>query len=273
MTNVAHPATAGILGAARMPCGNFLLAALPQADMQRIAGALEYATWPRGLVLAEPDSRVRHVYFPVTAVVSQLYVTREGATGEVAIGGNDGLIGMPALTGTDIARHRAVVQFGGCGYRLRADLAKREFARGEALHSLALRYLHVLLSQISQTAICNRHHRLEHQLCRWLLLILDRLPTHWLPITQEVIANMLGVRREGISEAASRLKAQGLIAYSRGRIEVLDRAGLEHMACECYAVVKNESDRLFPHSALHAREANAAGGFTLGGVPVGTWTA
>lgn len=238
---VAPPSLLGTLSDALPFARNQFLSALPQADAQRLRADLDYLPLPRGMVLSSPDTKTRHLYFPTTAVAALVYTTREGAMGEVALVGNEGLTGLEALTGVDTLRQRTVVQFSGFGYRMNADLGKSEFDRGGALHDLALQALHRLLGQIVQTAICNRHHRLEQQVCRWLLQALDRLPSHKLEITQELIANLLGVRRESISEVAGKLKARGLIDYRRGQLDVIDYVGLTHAACECHAMLKVHS--------------------------------
>lgn len=205
---------------------------------------------PLGEVLYESGAPLPHVYFPTTAIVSLLYVLEDGASAEIAVVGNEGILGISLFMGGDTTPSRAVVQSAGHGYRLKAELLKREFNRAGPVLRLLLRYTQALITQMTQTAVCNRHHSIEQQLCRWLLLSLDRLSSDSLVMTQELIANMLGVRREGVTEAAGNLQRAGLIRYSRGRIEVLDRIGLENAVCECYAVVKKEYDRLLadiPH--------------------------
>lgn len=229
---------------ASRPIQNHLLAALPQADFAHFAPQLELVPLVAGEVLYESGGRLQHVYFPTTAIVSLLYVLENGATAEIAMVGNEGILGISLFMGGDTTPSRAVVQRAGQAYRLRADLIKLEFNRAGPLLRLLLRYTQALITQMMQTAVCNRHHSVEQQLCRWLLLSLDRMSTPALAMTQEVIANLLGVRREGVTEAAGRLQREGLIRYSRGRIEVLDRPGLEQAACECYGVVKLEFDRL-----------------------------
>ncbi len=199
---------------------------------------------PTGKVIYESGDRQGSVYFLVGCIVSILYVLEDGASAEVAIVGEEGLIGIALFMGGDTTPSRAVVQNAGHAYQLKWEILKREFKRGGALQHLLLRYTQALLTQVAQTAVCNRHHSVEQQLCRWLLLNLDRLPSNELSMTQGVIANMLGVRREGVTEAAGKLQARGLIRYSRGHIKVLDRTGLESQVCECYAVVKKEFDRL-----------------------------
>ena len=199
---------------------------------------------PLGEALYESGGRLQHVYFPTTSIISLLYVMEDGASAEIAVVGNEGILGISLFMGGETTPSRAVVQSAGFGYRLKALLLKQEFNRAGAVMHLLLRYTQALITQMAQTAVCNRHHSVEQQLCRWLLLSLDRLTTTELSMTQELIANMLGVRREGVTEAAGKLQKQGLIKYSRGRITVLDRPGLEKEVCECYAVVKKEFDRL-----------------------------
>jgi CRP-like cAMP-binding protein len=207
---------------------------------------------PLGQVLYEPGAVLSHVYFPITAIVSLLYVMENGASAEIAVVGNDGIIGISLFMGGESTPSRAVVQSAGTGYRLKAQLMKDEFDKSGPVLHLLLRYTQALITQMAQTAVCNRHHSLDQQLCRWLLLSLDRLQNNELVMTQELIANMLGVRREGVTEGALKLQEAGLIRYSRGRITVLDRAGLEKRTCECYAVVKKEYDRLLPpHQTSH----------------------
>ena len=230
------------------PRKNHLLAALAATDYERIAPHLERVSMPLGSVLYESGSKLRHVYFPTTSIVSLLYVMEDGASAEIAVVGNEGILGIALFMGGETTPSRAVVQSAGEGYRLKAHLLKQEFNRfGPMLH-LLLRYTQALITQMAQTAVCNRHHSVDQQLCRWLLLSLDRLASNELTMTQELIANMLGVRREGVTEAAGKLQALGLINYSRGRITVLDRPGIEAKACECYEVVKREFDRLLPEA-------------------------
>jgi CRP-like cAMP-binding protein len=224
---------------------NQLLAALPEAEWQRWLPQLEAVELPLGHVLYEPGDTLSHVYFPTTAIVSLLYVMENGASAEIAVVGYEGIVGVSIFMGGGSTPSRAVVQSAGRGYRLPAVVLKDEFNRAPVLH-LLLRYTQALITQMAQTAVCNRHHSLDQQLCRWLLLSLDRLQGNELVMTQELIANMLGVRREGVTEGALKLHAQGLIRYSRGRITVLDRTGLEQRTCECYAVVKTEYNRLLP---------------------------
>ena len=224
---------------------NELVAALAPADLARWLPQLEAVTMPLGHVLYEPGATLSHVYFPTTAIVSLLYVMENGASAEIAVVGKEGLLGISLFMGGDSTPSRAVVQSAGEGFRMAAQDIKKEFKRTAVLH-LLLRYTQALITQMSQTAVCNRHHSLAQQLCRWLLLSLDRLPGNELVMTQELIANMLGVRREGVTESALKLQDAGVIKYSRGRITVLDRKGLEKRACECYEVVKKEYDRLLP---------------------------
>ena len=228
------------------PRNNFLLAALPDPEWQRWQSLLEKVEMPLGQVLYEPGTTLAHVYFPTTSIVSLLYVMENGASAEIAVVGNEGLVGISLFMGGESTPSRAVVQSAGHGLRLKAQLMKSEFERAGPVLHLLLRYTQALITQMAQTAACNRHHTLDQQLCRWLLLSLDRLRTNELAMTQELIANMLGVRREGVTEAALKLQQAGLISYARGRITVLDRAGLEERTCECYAVVKREYDRLLP---------------------------
>ncbi|OGA81571.1 MAG: Crp/Fnr family transcriptional regulator [Burkholderiales bacterium RIFCSPHIGHO2_01_FULL_63_240] len=225
---------------------NQLLAVLPQDVWQRLAPQMEAVDMPLGQVLCESGSTLKHVYFPVTSIVSLLYVMENGASAEIAVVGNEGIVGISLFMGGDSMPSRVVVQSAGRGLRLKAQLLKEEFNLGGPVMHVLLRYTQALITQMAQTAVCNRHHALEQQLCRWLLLSLDRLSSNELLMTQELIANMLGVRREGVTEAALKLQKLGLISYARGRILVLDRAGLEARTCECYAVVKKEYDRLLP---------------------------
>ena len=233
------------------PKQNHLLDALPAEDYARLLPDLELVAMPLGWAIYESGSHMDHLYFPTTSIVSLLYVTENGASAEIAITGNDGLVGISLFMGGESTPSRAVVQSGGDGYRLKEGVLKREFALGGHLQHLALRYTQALITQMSQTAVCNRHHSVDQQLCRWLLLSLDRLQGNELRMTQELISNMLGVRREGVTEAAGKLQAAGLIHYSRGKITVLDRPGLEQRVCECYAVVKKEFDRLLPYQVSH----------------------
>jgi CRP-like cAMP-binding protein len=228
----------------RDPRQNYLLASLSGEDFDRVSANLKPVPLELGRVLYESGSRQRAVYFPTTAIVSLLYMLADGASAEIAVVGNDGIIGVSLFMGGETTPSRAVVQSAGQAYRLPGKFLKQEFIRGGAMQHLLLRYTQALLTQMAQTAVCNRHHSLDQQLCRWLLLSLDRLVGDELVMTQELIANMLGVRREGVTEAAGNLQSAKLIKYSRGHITVLDRRGLEARTCECYAVVKKESDRL-----------------------------
>jgi len=226
------------------PLQNHLLAALPAAEFARLEKDLELVHMPLGDVLYESGCKLHYVYFPITSIVSMLYVLEDGSSAEIAIVGNEGLLGIALFMGGETTPSRAVVQSAGWGYRLKAHLIKAEFKRSGPVMHLLLRYTQALITQMTQTAVCNRHHSIEQQLCRWLLLSLDRLSSDSLTMTQDLIANMLGVRREGVTEAAGKLQRAGYIRYSRGHITVLDRPGLENRVCECYAVVKLEFDRL-----------------------------
>jgi len=228
------------------PLANHLLAALPAADWALWQPLLEWVPLTLGQVLYESGHSLAHVYFPTTAIVSLLYVMEDGASAEIAVVGNEGLVGIALFMGGETTPSRAVVQSAGEGWRLRSAAVKEAFTRPGPVMHLLLRYTQALITQMAQTAVCNRHHGLDQQLCRWLLLSLDRLPGNELVMTQELIANMLGVRREGVTEAALQLQRRGLISYARGHIKVLDRSGLEASTCECYAVVKREYDRLLP---------------------------
>ncbi len=228
------------------PKQNRLLAALPEDEWARLQPHVKAVLMPLGSAVYESGAQLDHVYFPTSAIISLLYVLADGASAEIAVVGNEGLVGVALFMGGETTPSRAVVQSAGWAYRLRGQLLKDEFTRGGAMQHLLLRYTQALLTQMAQTAVCNRHHSIDQQLCRWLLLSLDRLPSKDLTMTQELIANMLGVRREGVTEAAGKLQAVGLIKYNRGRISVIDRDGLEARCCECYAVVKRESDRLLP---------------------------
>ncbi len=231
------------------PHRNHLLSALPPSDYERLAAHLELIPVKLGNVLYESGDQLRYVYFPTTCIVSLLYVMEDGASAEIAVVGNEGILGISLFMGGDTTPSRAIVQSAGHAFRLRAGLLKDEFGRfGPTMH-LLLRYTQALITQMAQTAVCNRHHSVDQQLCRWLLLSLDRLASNELSMTQELIANMLGVRREGVTEAAGKLQDAGLIRYARGRITVVDRPGLEARSCECYQVVKTEFDRLLPYVA------------------------
>ena len=225
---------------------NQLLAALPMEALAAWQPDLEHVELRLGQVLFESGASVTHVYFPTTAIVSLLYVMEDGASAEIAVVGHEGIVGISLFMGGGSTPSRAVVQSAGLGIRLKASAFQAEFSRNGPVLHLMLRYTQALITQMAQTAVCNRHHSLDQQLCRWLLLSLDRLRGHELVMTQELIANMLGVRREGVTEAALKLQKAGLIKYARGHIAVLDRPGLEHRTCECYAVVKHEYDRLLP---------------------------
>jgi CRP-like cAMP-binding protein len=229
------------------PKENHLLAALSSEDYARLLPDLEPIKMPLGWALYESGGHLGHLYFPTTSIVSLLYVMESGASAEIAITGNDGLVGVFLFMGGESTPSRAVVQSAGNGYRLRASILRREFARGGQFAHLALRYTQALITQMAQTAVCYRHHTVDQQLCRWLLLSLDRLYSNEVAMTHELIANMLGVRREGVTEAAGKLQAAGLIHYQRGKITVLDRPKLELRVCECYAVVRKEIDRLLPY--------------------------
>ena len=225
---------------------NHLLAALPQDEWDRWASQLELIDLKLGQVLYESGGKMQHVYFPISAIVSLLFVLENGASAEIAVVGNEGIVGVSLFMGGETTPSRAVVQSAGKCIRLSAQTLKNEFNKSLPVMHLLLRYTQALITQMTQTAVCNRHHSLDQQLCRWLLLSMDRLTDNHLVMTQELIANMLGVRREGVTEAAGQLQKAGLISYARGKIEVKDRAGLEARTCECYAVVKKEYDRLLP---------------------------
>jgi len=239
MTVMPNPST-------RHPRQNHLLSVLPKAESDRLLPHMEAVTLPLGDALYESGDRLNHVFFPTTAIVSLLYVLENGASAEIAVVGNEGIVGIALFMGGETMPNRAVVQSEGEAYRLNGQVLKQEFKRAGALQHLLLRYTLAMLTQMAQTAVCNRHHSVDQQLCRWLLLSLDRLPASELSMTQELIANMLGVRREGVTEAAGKLQSAGLIHYSRGRITVLDRPGLEARVCECYNVVQEEFRRLLP---------------------------
>lgn len=237
------------------PLQNHILGALPRAERERLFPHLKLVALPLGAVLYESGDTLRHIYFPTDCIVSLLYVLANGASAEISIVGNEGAIGVALFMGGETTTNRAIVQSAGSAYRLPGSRLKQEFERhGELLHIL-LRYTQALLTQMAQTAVCNRHHSVDQQLCRWLLLSLDRLSSDKLTMTQELIANMLGVRREGVTEAAGKLQDLGVIRYRRGQITVLDRPQLERLCCECYAVVRKECDRLLPVRLKH----NAAG--------------
>ena len=228
------------------PMQNLILAALPKAIFQRLASRLEFVEIALGHSLYESGSALQHVYFPVEGIVSLLYVTAGGNSAELAVVGSEGMIGVSLFMGGETTPNRAVVQSACKAYRLPASVLKEHFAEGGAVQLILLKFTQALITQISQTAVCNLHHSVDQQLCRWLLLSMDRLPGNQLQMTQELIANMLGVRRQGVTEAAGKLERDGLISYTRGLITVLDRAAIEERVCECYAVVKNETARLLP---------------------------
>src|ERR1700681_5079651 len=234
------------------PNQNHLLAALTPAERERIVPHLQLVAMPLGSVLYESGARLSHVYFPTNCIVSLLYTLKDGGSAELSLVGSEGLIGIALFMGGETTPSRAIVQNAGYAYRLASKKIKEEFHHNGDLQLLLLRYTQALITQMAQTAVCNRHHTIDQQLCRWLLLYLDRLPSNKLTMTQELIANTLGVRREGVTEAASRLQKLGIIQYRRGRITVLDRPRLEARACECYAVVKQEFDRLLPRIAIRA---------------------
>lgn len=234
----------------RMPQQNRLLAALSGEAQERLFTHMEWVELPLGKVIYESGDTMLHVYFPTDSIISLLYVLENGASAEISVVGNEGLVGISLFMGGESTPSRAIVQSGGHAYRLPSQRLKDEFNRHGDLMMLMLRYTQALITQMSQTAVCNRHHSIDQQLCRWLLLSLDRLPSNELTMTQELIANMLGVRREGVTEAAGKLQRQSVIEYSRGHITVLDRHKLEQLSCECYAVVKMETDRLLPYTAM-----------------------
>ncbi|MEC5216637.1 CRP-like cAMP-binding protein [Actimicrobium sp. GrIS 1.19] len=235
---------AGLYG--HNPKQNRLLAALPTEDYERITGVLELVPMPLGMLVSEAGMELEHVYFLTSSIVSQLYEARDGSATETAVIGHEGVVGVTTVMGDGRSLNCALVKSAGYGFRMPAKILNDEFNRCGAMQLLLLRYTHALLAQVSQTAVCNRHHSVVQQLCRWLLLSLDRLPTNEMSMTQELIGNLLGVRRESVADAAGKLQDEGLIHYSRGHISVLDRAGLEARACECYAGVKGEYDRLLP---------------------------
>jgi CRP-like cAMP-binding protein len=228
------------------PKKNCLLSVLPETEWGRLESHLVHVDMPLGQVIYESGDRLDHVYFPTTSIVSLLYVMEDGASAEIAIVGKEGLIGFALFMGGETTPSRAIVQSAGQAYRLDARILKDEFHRAGPVQRLLLRYTQALITQMAQTAVCNRHHSIDQQLCRWLLLSIDRLPSNELKMTQELIANMLGVRRSGVTEAALKLQDAGLIRYSHGHIEVLNRPGLEARVCECYTVVRREFDRLLP---------------------------
>jgi len=231
---------------------NHLLAALSAGALERVLPHLRLVEMPLGKVLYEPGDLLSHVYFPTDCIVSLLYVLTDGSSAEISVVGNDGVIGIALFMGGETTPSRALVQSGGHAYELHGQLLKNEFHRDGAMQLLLLRYTQALITQMAQTAVCNRHHSVDQQLCRWLLLSLDRLSGNRLTMTQELIANMLGVRREGVTEAAGKLQKLGVIKYQRGQITVMDRPRLEQLCCECYAVVRKESDRLLPRPSSEA---------------------
>jgi CRP-like cAMP-binding protein len=226
------------------PTGNRLLARLPREELERLRPHLEHVSLALGEVIYESGGRQSHIYFPTTAIISLLYLMENGSSAEMGVAGCEGLVGVALFMGGGTVPNRAVVQSAGAAFRMKTKVLQDEFARGDTFQRLLLRYTQALMTQMSQTAVCNRLHTVEQQLCRWLLLSRDRLDTDELVMTQELIANMLGVRREGVTNAAGRLQENGLISYVRGRITILDRRGLEAAVCECYKVVKDEYDRL-----------------------------
>ncbi len=232
------------MSALHSPQQNHLLAALPEADLELFASQLELVAMPLGHMLYEPGTQLRHAYFPTSSIVSLHYVTESGASAETAGVGNEGVVGVPLFMGGDTTPSSAVVQTAGHAYRLERHALQQEFNRAGSLQKLLLRYAQALMTQMAQSAVCNRHHSVEQQLCRWLLLTMDRVPLRELVMTQELVASMLGVRRESVTEAAGKLQDAGYIRYRRGHIAVLERKGLEAQACECYGVVKKELDRL-----------------------------
>jgi CRP-like cAMP-binding protein len=231
---------------------NQLLAALSAAERERLAPHLQSVEMTLGDVVYESGRPLEYVYFPITSIVSLLYLLENGASAEIAVVGNDGVVGISIFMGGESTPSRAVVQSAGKAIRLSAHVMRTEFTRGGSMQHLMLRYTQALITQMAQTAVCNRHHSVDQQLCRWLLLSIDRLASSEITMTQELIANMLGVRREGVTEAAGKLQKAGVISYQRGHIKVLDRARLELMSCECYAVVRRETARLLPGADLVA---------------------
>jgi CRP-like cAMP-binding protein len=246
LAKTTKQAGGAVMSSPHSPSQNHILAALPDADYAALLPNLELIAMPLGWAVYESGGRLGYVYFPTSCIVSLLYVLKSGASAEIAVTGNEGIVGISLFMGGESTPNRAVVQSAGSGYRLKSSVLKEEFAQGGELQHLSLRYTQALITQMAQTAVCNRHHTLEQQLCRWLLLSLDRLVGNELSMTQELIANMLGVRREGVTQAAGNLQKGGIIRYTRGHIEVLDRPGLEQRVCECYEVVKNEYARLLP---------------------------
>jgi CRP-like cAMP-binding protein len=237
---------ASMIGESGDPRQNKVLAALHPVERDRLFPHLQLVPMPLGKIVYESGDALRHVYFPTDSIISLLYVMKDGASAEISVVGNEGIVGVALFMGGETTPSRAIVQSGGSAYRLIAKQLKLEFHRHGQLQLLLLRYTQALITQMAQTAVCNRHHSVDQQLCRWLLLSLDRLPSNHLTMTQELISNMLGVRREGVTAAAAKLQNLGVIRYSRGKITVLDRPKLEQLCCECYAVVKKETDRLAP---------------------------
>jgi len=225
---------------------NYLIEALPDDVKKRVLPSLERVKLPLGTVLYESGDKMRYVFFPIDCIISLLYVMKDGASAEISVVGNEGILGTALFLGGESTSSRAIVQSAGYAYRMEEKLFKNEFSRHTEMLMLLLRYTQALITQMAQTAVCNRHHNVDQQLCRWMLLSLDRLPSNNLVMTQELIANMLGVRRESVTEAAGKLQKLGIISYQRGHIKVLDRPGLEKLSCECYAVVKKETDRILP---------------------------
>jgi len=244
-------AMARLTPVSQTPEQNHLLAALRAAERERIFPHLHLVEMPLGKVVSEPGDLLQYAYFPTDCIVSLLYVLEDGASTEISIVGNEGLLGIALFMGGDTAPRRAVVQSAGHAYRLPGQVLREEFHRDGAIRLLLLRYTQALITQMAQTVVCNRHHSVDQQLCRWLLLALDRLPSNELTVTQELIAHLLGVRREGVTAAVGKLQRLGVISHSRGHITVLDRSALERLSCECYAVVKRETDRLLPYLHGH----------------------
>jgi CRP-like cAMP-binding protein len=257
MENNSDQRMGGAMSDVPSPKQNHLLAALPAPAQERIIPHLQLVDMPLGKVLYESGESARRVYFPTNSIVSLLYVMENGASAEISVVGNEGIVGIAVFMGGESTTSRAIVQSSGYAYRLAGQRLKEEFNRHGDLQVLVLKYTQALITQMAQTAVCNRHHLIDQQLCRWLLLSLDRLRSNELTMTQELIANMLGVRREGVTEAAGKLQKLGVIEYHRGRIKVLDRPQLEALTCECYAVVKQETDRLLPFVPSNWREAVA----------------
>jgi len=249
-----HALKESSISTAHTPQQNQLLAAMPLEVQQRLFDVITLVPLPLGEVLYEPGGTMKYVYFPTDCIVSLLYVMENGASAEISVVGNEGMVGISLFMGGESTPSRAVVQSAGYAWRLKSQLMKAEFNRHGEMMMLMLRYTQALITQMAQTAVCNRHHSIDQQLCRWLLLSIDRLPSNNLSMTQELIANMLGVRREGVTEAAGKLQKLGVIEYSRGKITVLDRDHLESLSCECYAVVKKESDRLLPHYLVRQKQ-------------------